>query len=56
MFSNRLLRRVLIPEKPKKLFIDKNMLRKILLRKKMHNTQRRSCSSAVTQKQVVMYN
>lgn len=56
MFSNRLLRRVLIPEKPKKLFIDKNMLRKILLRKKLQNTQRPSCSSAVTQKQVVMYN
>ena len=55
MFSNRLLRRVLIPERPKKLFIDKNMLRKILLQKKINN-DRRSRSSAITQKQVIMYN
>ena len=55
MFSNRLLRRVLIPERPKKLFIDKNMLRKILLQKKINN-DRRSISSAITQKQVIMYN
>ena len=55
MFSNRLLRRVLIPERPKKLFIDKNMLRKLLLQKKITNS-RQSCSRAITQKQVVMYN